>query len=61
MGTDLLIAFHLLFMCSGVLVIDFSELLNLHFRDSEELAEVEAELVGNFHNFIMSCFGLWSK
>jgi hypothetical protein len=32
---------------------------NSRFRDSEELAEVEAKLVGIFHHYIMLLYGLY--
>jgi hypothetical protein len=44
-------------MCFGLFVIDLAKRCNCHFRDSEELAEVEAELVGKLH-YIMLFYAL---
>jgi len=54
------VAFQLTFcvMCFGVFVINLAKRCNSHFRDSEELDEVEAELVGKFHHYIMLFYGL---
>jgi hypothetical protein len=65
-GYRSVVAFQLTFcfMCFGVFVIDLSHLAkhcNSHFRDSEELAEVEAELVGKFHHCSMLFYGLHFK
>jgi hypothetical protein len=49
------VAFQLTF---GVFVIDIAKRCNSHFRDSEELAEVEAELVRKFHHYTMLFYGL---
>jgi hypothetical protein len=56
-------AFRLTFcvMCFGVFVIDLAKRCNSHFRDSEELSEVEAELVGKLHHYIMLFYGLHFK
>ena len=45
-------------MCFGVFVINLAKWCNSHFRDSEELDEVEAELVGKFHHYILLFYGL---